>query len=48
MIIITIIIHYIWNAIIEEVLNSCSPNEKGIIVPGPVVASGLSTNVSLI
>ena len=38
----------IWNAIIEKVLSNCSPNEKGIMVPGSVTNSDLSTKISIV
>ena len=38
----------IWNAIIEKVLSNCSPNDKGIMVPGSVTNSDLSTKISIV
>ena len=38
----------IWNALIEKILNKCSPNFDGIMVPGSTPGSDLSTSISLV
>ena len=38
----------IWNAVIGKLMNKCKPNNNGILIPGMINGSDLTTPVSII
>ena len=38
----------IWNALIDKILDKCSPNLNGVMVPGSNAGSDLSASIALV
>ena len=39
---------YIWNDLNKKVLSKCTPNEKGIIIPGSSIGSDTSASMATV
>ena len=39
---------FIWNELIEKLMNKCNPNSKGVVIPGSAECSDLTTPISII